>query len=171
MTDKNQGLSVAGTFTLRPAALADVPAIVGLVRELATYENIVDQLTLTEAGLARYAFGPQPAVEAVVAVIGAEIIGFALFCTSFSTLVGKPVLYLDDLYVRPAYRGFGAGIALLRHLAQIVIDRDYGRLDWYVLKWNDPAIGFYKSLAAEEMVDWSMFQIKGEALARLATAL
>ncbi len=156
------------TITLRPADQADVSAVVAMVRELAEYEKLGVELGLTEAGLERYVFGDRPAAEVVLAEVDGALAGFALFSTSFSTLIGTPVMYLDDLYVRPAYRGMGLGRSLLSHLARLTLERGYGRLDWYVLNWNEPAIAFYKNLGARHMTDWSMFQIKGEALARLA---
>lgn len=158
----------AQTVSLRPAVLADVPAVVAMIRELADFEQLGGELGLTEAGLARHVFGERPAAEVVLAEVDGALAGFALFSTSFSTLVGTPVMYLDDLYVRPAYRGLGLGSRLLAHLAQLTLERGYGRLDWYVLNWNEAAIQFYKKLGARHMTDWSMFQIKGEALQQLA---
>ena len=153
---------------LRPATPADVSTILTLIRELATYEAILDELHATEDGLRRHLFGPKPAAEVILAIDGDQAVGFALFCSSFSTLVGKPTLYLDDIYVRPSHRKLGLGKRLLGYLAQLALERDYGRMDWYVVRWNEPAIGFYQSLQAKEMTDWAMFQIKGEPLERLA---
>ena len=113
-------------------------------------------------------FGANPKVEAVLALLADEPAGFALFFHNFSTFFGRPGLYLEDLFVRPAYRGKGIGQALMRHLAKLAVERKCGRFEWWVLDWNEKAIHFYESLGAEAMSDWTVYRVSGEALARLA---
>src|SRR6266581_3626327 len=131
---------------IRPATSADVPRICELIRELAEYERSADQLTATTDDLRAALFCPSPAVFAHVAVADGDIVGFALWFINFSTWLGKHGIYLEDLYVTPAMRGRGFGRALLAGLAAICVSRNYGRLEWWVLDWNAPAIGFYSSL-------------------------
>jgi GNAT superfamily N-acetyltransferase len=153
---------------LRPAAPADVPLILALVRELAEYEREPDAVEATEAMLADALFGPRPAAEAVVAEADEGPAGFALFFHNFSTWKGRRGLYLEDLYVRPAFRGRGIGRALLAHLAGVAVARGCGRFEWSVLDWNAPAIGFYRALGAEPMDGWTVMRLSGPALAALA---
>ena len=153
---------------IRPATLDDVPLLLALVRELAEYEREPDAVEATEAMLADALFGPRPAAEAVVAESGGEAAGFALFFHNFSTWKGRRGLYLEDLFVRPAFRGLGIGRALLAHLARVAVGRGCGRFEWSVLDWNDPAIGFYRALGAEAMDGWTTMRVSGGALARLA---
>ena len=149
---------------IRSATAADVSDILGLIRELAEYERLLDQVVADEAGLHRALFGDRPYVEALVATVGAETVGFALFFHNFSTFLGKPGMYLEDLYVRPAFRGRGLGKALLTRVAQIAVDRDCGRMEWSVLDWNEPSIRFYESLGAKPLTDWTAYRLTGEAL-------
>ncbi len=153
---------------IRPATPADVPLILALVRELAEYEREPEAVVATEAMLHEALFAARPAAEVVVGEIdgaaGAEPAGFALFFHNFSTWVGRRGLYLEDLYVRPAFRGRGYGRALLLHLAAIAVERGCGRMEWSVLDWNEPAIGFYRSLGAVPMEEWTIFRLAGEAL-------
>lgn len=156
---------------IRPATPADVPAIVGFIRELAEYEKLLHVCRTTEAGLAASLFpahGP-PVAEALVGEIGGVPMGMSIFFTNFSTFECKPGLYLEDLYVTPAARGFGLGKALLVRLAQIAVERGYARFEWSVLDWNEPAIGFYKKLGAEPMDEWTVFRVAGDALTSLAS--
>ena len=153
------------TYTIRPAAPADVPAIADLIAELAEFENLTHMLQLTADKLHPHLFGPKPVVEALVGEIEGETVGFALFFTNFSTFLAKPGLYLEDLYVRPAHRRSGLGKGLLQRLAQIAVERDYGRFDWTVLDWNEDAIRFYEKMGASVLPEWRICRLTGEALA------
>jgi len=150
-----------------PATPADVPTIRALIRELAEFERLLHEANATEEQLRDSLFGPNPGAEVVIARIGDEVAGFALFFHNFSTFLGKRGLYLEDLYVRPQFRGKGCGEALLRHLAKIALERDCGRFEWSVLDWNQRAIDFYKSLGAVPMNDWTTYRVTGEALEKL----
>lgn len=158
------------TPVLRPAAPADVPAIVGLIGELAAFEQLTHQLEVRAETLHPHLFGPRPAAEAVVAELDDNVVAFALFFTSFSTFLAKPGLWLEDLYVQPAHRGVGIGRLLLTHLAQLAVQRDYGRFEWSVLDWNVAAIGFYERMGATVMSDWRICRVTGDALERLGSA-
>jgi GNAT superfamily N-acetyltransferase len=151
-----------------PATRADVPQILRFVRELAEYERLSDAVTATETLLTEQLFGGTPHAEVLIAREGEETVGFALFFHNFSTFVGRHGLYLEDLYVRAAHRGRGVGRALLRHLAALAVERGCGRFEWAVLDWNESAIGFYRSLGAEPMHDWTVFRLDGDALRALA---
>jgi GNAT superfamily N-acetyltransferase len=138
------------------------------IRELAAYERLLHEVRATEETLRRTLFGPDPAAEVVIAYDGAEPAGFALFFQSYSTFLARPGLYLEDLFVRPASRKKGIGRKLLQHLAAVAVAREYGRLEWRVLDWNEPAIGFYRSVGAEPLADWTVFRVTGDALQQLA---
>jgi GNAT superfamily N-acetyltransferase len=153
---------------IRPARPGDVPAIHRLIRGLAEYERSLSEVTATEDDLARSLFGDQPAVFAHVADHSGTVAGFALWFLNYSTWTGRPGIYLEDLYVAPELRGYGYGKALLAELARICVERGYARLDWAVLDWNAPAIGFYRSAGAAAMDDWTVFRLAGHALAGLA---
>jgi GNAT superfamily N-acetyltransferase len=153
---------------IRPARLADVPEIHRLVRELAEYERSPDQVVATEAEFAASLFGESPAVFAHVAEHDGAVAGFALWFVNFSTWTGRHGIYLEDLYVSPAVRGHGYGKALLAELARICVERGYTRLDWQVLDWNAPAIGFYRAAGAVAMDDWRAYRLAGPALSALA---
>ncbi len=155
------------TFSIRPATPADVPEILSLIRELADYERLLDQCVATEELLETWLFAEKKA-EVVMAEADGRAVGFALFFTSFSTFLGKPGLYLEDLYVRPEARGMGFGKKLLAHLAGLVVERGYGRLEWWCLDWNEPSIQFYLSLGAVQMNDWTTYRLTGDALQALA---
>ena len=146
-------------MTIRPALETDVPTILGLVRGLAEYERLVDQAVATEDDLRRTLFGEKPYAEVVLAEDEHGVAGFALFFHNYSTFRGKPGLYLEDLFVVPERRGEGIGKALLLHLKNIAIDRGCGRMEWSVLSWNEPAVGFYRKLGAEVMDDWRICRI------------
>jgi GNAT superfamily N-acetyltransferase len=161
---------MAPSVTIRPAARADVPLIAALIRELAEYERLADQAQATEELLARHLFGARPAAEAVIAELDGEPAGFALFFTSFSTFEGKPGIWLEDLFVRPAHRRAGIGRALLAHLAALAVERGCARFEWSALDWNEPALRFYRSLDARAMPEWIQHRLDGEALARLAAS-
>jgi GNAT superfamily N-acetyltransferase len=154
-------------FTLRDARREDVPAIVGLIRDLATYERQPEDCHADPALLERHLFGPRPYAEAVVAEAASEVIGFALFFHNYSTWLTRPGLYLEDLYVRPESRGLGAGRALLAHLARLAVSRGCGRMEWSVLTWNEPAIGFYRALGAVSMDGWRTYRLAGDSLKAL----
>ena len=154
--------------TLRPAAPADLPAIVGLIHELAAFEHLSHLVEVTPQSLAPHLFGPRPAAEAVVAQVDGAVVAFALFFTNFSTFLGKPGLYLEDLYVQPAMRGRGLGRALLQHLAMLAVRRGCGRFEWSVLDWNRNAIDFYEKMGATVMPDWRICRVTGAALQSLA---
>jgi GNAT superfamily N-acetyltransferase len=154
---------------IREAVLADVPLIAGLIRELAEYEQLLGEVTMTEEGLASNLFGQHRYAEAVIAEDEERrALGFALFFHNFSTFLGLPGIYLEDLYVRPAHRGSGVGRALLRHLARLALERGCGRLEWSVLDWNQSAIAFYLGLGARSNSDWTGYRLHGDALNRLA---
>ncbi|WP_019515469.1 GNAT family N-acetyltransferase [Sphingomonas sp. Mn802worker] len=153
---------------IRPATHADVATILRFIRELAVYEREPDAVEATEASLAQALFGEHPAAEALMAEVGGEPVGFALFFHNFSTWTGKRGLYLEDLYVTPDARGQGAGRALLAHLAGIALDRGCGRFEWSVLDWNTPAIDFYRKIGAVPMEEWTIQRVTGDAMVRLA---
>jgi GNAT superfamily N-acetyltransferase len=154
---------------IRRARPTDVPAICGLIRDLAEYERSADQVTSTQQDLDRALFGPEPALFAHVAEHDGQIAGFALWFLNYSTWVGRHGIYLEDLYVRPELRGAGYGRQLLAELAALCVERGYGRLEWSVLDWNEPARGFYERLGAEPMDEWTVHRISGTALQALAT--
>ena len=154
-------------FTLRAARREDVPAIVGLIEDLALYEKQPDDCHAEPALLEQHLFGPKPYVESIVAEIGTEIVGFALFFHNYSTWLTRPGLYLEDLYVKPERRGLGVGRALLAALARLAVARGCGRMEWAVLTWNEPAIGFYRALGAVPMDEWRTYRLTGDALLEL----
>jgi len=162
------GGALAGGAVIRPATPADVARILELIRELADYERALSKVTASEYGLRDALFAAQPAVFAHVADVGGEVAGFALWFLNFSTWLGRHGIYLEDLYVTPAMRGYGLGKALLAELAAICVRRGYGRLEWWVLDWNEPAIGFYRSLGALPMSEWTVQRLTGQPLADLA---
>jgi GNAT superfamily N-acetyltransferase len=153
---------------IRAATEADVPLILSLIREFAEYERLSHEVVATEEALRDSLFGERPVAEVLIGHLGDEPAGFALFFHNFSTFLGKPGIYLEDLYVRPEFRGAGIGRALLIHLARLARARDCGRLEWSVLDWNEPAIGFYKSIGASPVSGWTVYRVTGEALDELA---
>ena len=159
------------TATIRPATLDDCPTIAALIVELAAYEKLEDQAKATPEDLARNLFGDHPAAEVLMAEVEGKAIGFALFFPTFSTFRGQPGLYLEDVYVRPEHRGRGVGKALLANVARIAVDRGCGRLEWSVLDWNEPSIGFYRSLGAIPMNEWTVYRLADESLARLCSGM
>lgn len=160
--------------TIRNATREDVPLILGFIRALAEYERLSHHVVATEAVLEQSLFGEQPAAEALIALLpdaGGEAlspVGFALFFENFSTFAGRPGMYLEDLFVVPEARGKGVGKALFQRLAQIAVERNYCRLDWAVLDWNEPAIAFYRSLGAIAMDEWTVNRLTGDALRKVA---
>ena len=165
MTAMNQGFS---GVQLRSAQLTDVPDILALIRELAEYEKLAHEAVADEATLAAQLFGDTPAAEVVIAEVDGQPAGFALFFHNFSTFLGKRGLYLEDLYVKPEYRGLGLGRRLMVHLAGVAVARDCGRFEWSVLDWNAPAIAFYRELGALPMDEWTVQRVTGDALRALA---
>ncbi|MFC5822796.1 GNAT family N-acetyltransferase [Nonomuraea insulae] len=153
---------------IRPATPADVPAIVSMIRELATYEKAAHEVRVTEEGLRDTLFRDKPAAYVHIAEQDGEVAGFTLWFLTFSTWRGVHGIYMEDLYVRPQHRGGGHGIALMRELAEICAERGYQRLEWAVLTWNEPAIGFYDKLGAVNQDDWYRYRLTDEPLQRLA---
>ena len=162
-------IPVSENFQIRPATRADVPIILQLIRDLATYERAPNDVTATEDLLLRVLFGEKPAAEVRLAYEGDEPVGFAVFFHNFSTWLGRPGLYLEELFVKPEHRGKGYGRALLVDLARIAQERDCGRMEWAVLDWNEPAIQFYRKLGAKPMHEWTVFRLTPEEIRNLAT--
>jgi GNAT superfamily N-acetyltransferase len=152
-----------------PATRKDVPLIRQFILELAEYERAMPgEAPVTEKDLAETLFGTRPAAEVLLAYLGEDPVGFALYFHNYSTWLGKRGLYLEDLFVRPSARKHGVGFALLRSLTRIAVERDCGRVDWSVLKWNDLAINFYKQIGAKSLDDWTTFRLSGESLTKVA---
>lgn len=158
----------AEALTIRPGTARDVPTILALIRGLADYERLRRECKATAAGVRRHGFGRRPYFETIIARRGGRPVGFALYFFTFSTFLAKPTLYLEDLFVRPDERGRGAGRALLAALARIAVRRGCGRLEWAVLDWNRPAIGFYERLGARFRREWILTRLTGAPLSRLA---
>lgn len=156
------------TLSIRPATSADLPLIAQFIHDLAEYERLAHEVRFDEAVLGDRLFGARPYAEVLIGEIDGSPQGFALFFHNFSTFEGKPGVYLEDLFVRPEARGSGLGKALLAALAQIAIERDCARLEWWVLDWNDPAIRFYKKLGAKPMDEWTTFRVDGDTLHAIA---
>lgn len=157
-------------ITIRPATRHDLSLIAQMIRELAEYERLAHEVRFDDAVLADRLFGARPYAEVLIGEIDGAPQGFALFFHNFSTFEGKPGVYLEDLYVRPDARGSGLGKLLLSRLAQIAVDRDCARLEWSVLDWNAPAIGFYRNLGARPMDEWTVWRMDGAALTELAAS-
>jgi GNAT superfamily N-acetyltransferase len=155
-------------LAIDPATPADVPLVIDLIRELADYERLLPEVRIQPDDLHRDLFGPRPFAEAVIARAEGEPVGFALWFHNYSTFAGRPGLYLEDLFVRPRFRGRGYGEALLRHLARLALERNCVRFEWAVLDWNEPAIRFYRKLGAVAMDDWTVQRVTGDALRTLA---
>ena len=156
------------SVTISPATPDDVPTILAFIRELAEYEKLLDRVTATEPLLHRTLFGPRPYAEVLIARLDARPVGYALFFHNYSTFLARPGIYLEDVYVRPAFRGRGVGKALLREVARVARNRDCGRMEWSVLDWNKPSIDFYASLGAKPLDDWTMYRLDERAIAALA---
>ena len=154
-------------FRIVPAAERDVPLLLTLIKALADYEKLSHAVVATEATLYDSLF-VKKAAEAVIGYVGDEPVGFALFFQTFSTFLGVPGMYLEDIFVEPRWRRHGYGRALLTHLAAVAVERGYGRLEWSVLDWNEPSIAFYKALGARPMDEWTVFRLTGESLKNLA---
>lgn len=165
-------MSFPADLTIRFAVAADAAAVLGFIRDLATYEKLGHEVVADEAQLRATLFGVRPAAEVLIAELAGghapAPVGFALFFPSYSTFLGKPGLYLEDLFVQPAARGKGVGSALLSALARIAVQRHYGRFEWSVLDWNEPALRLYKSLGASAMAEWTVHRMTGDPLHALA---
>jgi GNAT superfamily N-acetyltransferase len=155
---------------IRPATPADVPVILSLIRDLAEYERLSHEVEATEEILRRNLFGDRRYAEALIGELRGDPVAFAVYFHNFSTFLGKPGLYLEDLFVKPSARGLGIGRTILRRLAKIAVERDCGRLEWSVLDWNAPALAFYASLGAIPMNEWTIHRVTGDALQSLAEA-
>jgi GNAT superfamily N-acetyltransferase len=158
------------SFRLEPAAERHLPLILRFINELAEYEKLGHEVVATEEGLRESFLGPRPAAEAVVAFAGDEPAGFAVYFQTFSTFLGRPGLYLEDLYVTPAWRRHGLGRKLLAHVARIAVERRYGRMEWSVLDWNELALGVYRRIGAQPMDEWTVQRLTGAALRDLAAS-
>ena len=155
-------------ISIRPAVEAEIPLILAFIRELAEYERLAHAVSATEADLRHSLFGRERYAQALFACDSDTAVGFAIYFFNYSTFLGRPGLYLEDLYVRPEHRGQGVGRRLLAHLARVALEHGCGRFEWSVLDWNEPSIRFYRSLGAEKKEEWRLFRLTGEALARLA---
>lgn len=160
---------MAGNLTFRNAERQDVPLILQFIKELADYEKMLHEVVADEDTLETWIFDKQKA-EVIFALEDGNEIGFALFFHNFSTFLGRSGIYLEDLYIKPAFRGKGYGKAILKKLASIAVERGCGRLEWWCLDWNKPSIDFYLSLGAEPMSDWTVYRIAGDTLAQMAKA-
>ena len=163
-------MKMPNEFIIRPARVEDVPVILQLIRDLATYERAPNDVTATEEQLVEVLFGERPAAEVLLAFEGQWPVGFAVFFYNFSTWLGRPGLYLEDLFVKPEKRGKGYGRALLVELAKIAQDRECGRMEWAVLDWNEPAIKFYRVLGAKPMDEWTVFRLTRDGIAKVANS-
>ena len=161
-------MTPAADVRLVPATERDVPTVLSLIKALAEYEQLAHEVEATEDDIRDSLFGDWPGAEVVLAYVGSDLAGFALFFHNYSTFLGRRGLYLEDLFVLPAYRGKGVGRRLLAHLARIALERRCGRMEWWVLDWNESAIRFYRSIGALPMDDWTVYRLTGDALARLA---
>ncbi len=162
---------IPAELTIRPAQESDVPLLLDFIRKLADYERLSTEVVTDENRLRESLFGAKPAAEVLLAYWANQPVGFAVYFHNFSTFIGRPGIYLEDLFVIPAFRGKGVGKALLRHLAGVARKRNCARLEWAVLDWNQPAIDFYRSLGAVPMHDWTVFRVTGMALDDLANKI
>ena len=153
---------------IRPATPDDIPAISRLIRALAEYEKLTHEVVLNEGDLCEHLFGARPYAEVCVVQDEHTVVGFMLYFMNYSTFLAKPGIYLEDLFVLPEFRGFGYGKALLRELGRIAVEQNCGRIEWAVLDWNAPAIGFYRSLGAKPMEEWTTMRLTGDAITQLA---
>jgi len=156
------------TIQIQPATEADVPLILTLIKALAEYERLGHEVVATEAMIHESFFGATPHAQAVIARMGGDAVGFAIWFSTYSTFLSRPGIYLEDLFVLPAWRGKGVGKALLRHLARIAVDRGCGRIEWSVLDWNETAVRFYRSIGARPMDEWTVYRMTGDEITRLA---
>lgn len=162
--------SPEGEFLIRPATVDEVPIVLRMIRGLAEYEKMSHKVTATVEDIRESLFGEKPAAEVLLAFVGSEPVGFAVYFSNFSTFVGRAGMYLEDLYVDPDWRGRGYGRQLLARLAAVAVERGACRLEWSVLDWNEPAIRFYRSLGARSLDEWMIFRLGGDSLERLAAS-
>jgi len=160
--------SLRPSISVRPAEAQDIDVILQFIRELAEYERLSHEVVADEELLQQFLFGERPAAEAIIAEYETAPAGFALFFQTFSTFLGRPGLYLEDLYVNPSMRDKGIGKALLRYIARLAVERGFGRLEWSVLDWNESAVRFYERLGADAMDDWIVYRLTDDALAALS---
>jgi len=163
----NSSPKPAGKLTIRPAIEDDVKLILQFINELGEYEKLSHKVVATEEKLRKTLF-KQKMAEVIIGEFKGEPVGFALFFHNYSTFLGQAGIYLEDLYIKPEMRGRGFGKSILKHLAKLALERDCGRFEWACLDWNDPAIGFYKSLGAEPQNEWTVYRITGETLRKMA---
>ena len=163
-----QGMTEEGRFQIKPAAEGDTGLVLEFIKGLAEYEGMLDEVAATEDGLRESLFGPRAMAEAVIAYAGDEPVGFAFFFHHYSTFTGRPSLYLEDIFVLPQWRGHGLGRELMIYLAKTALARKCRRLEWSVLDWNEPAIGFYKGLGASPVDGWTTYRLAGRDLEKLA---
>lgn len=161
-------MSGASEFRIEPATERDVPLMLRFIKALAEYEKLAHEVVATEASLRESLFGPQPSAEVIIAYAGTEPAGFAVFFHNYSTFLGQPGLYVEDLFVLPQWRGRGLGRQLLAYVAHLAVTRGCRRLEWAVLDWNEPAIRLYRVLGARPMDEWTVYRLTGEALEKLA---
>jgi GNAT superfamily N-acetyltransferase len=159
----------AQALQIRPATEEDVALVLSFVRKLAEYGDLSDEVSATEQDIRAALFGPRPLAEAVLAYVGSEPVGFAIYLATFSSFLGRPGMYVEDVFVEMPYRRMGVGKALLVHLAKLGRERGCGRLEWSVLNWNERAMEFYQELGAIPMDEWTTFRLEGEVLNRLAS--
>jgi GNAT superfamily N-acetyltransferase len=155
---------------IQPATETDVPLLLDMFKALAEYERMAHELVATEALIRESFFGPTPHAYAAIARVGGDAVGYAVWFFTYSTFLSKPGLYLEDVFVLPTWRGKGVGLALLRHLARIAVERGCGRFEWSVLDWNEAAIRFYRGIGAKPMDEWTVYRMTGDAIDRLAQA-
>ncbi len=160
-------ISEVSSVTIRSANKSDVPVILNLIRALAEYEKLADEVVATEEGLAYTLFGSRPYAEVLLAEENGEAAGFCLFFYNYSTFLGKPGLYIEDIFVRPEYRGKGIGKALFKKVAAIAQEKNCGRIEWWVLDWNEPTIQFYKNMGAKPMDEWTVYRLTEDQFANL----
>jgi len=160
--------TVTEGFVIRPAVEGDVPCILQFIRKLAEYERLSHEMVATEEMLRETLFGERKTAEVIIGEYRQSPVGFAIYFHNYSTFLGRPGIYIEDLYVNEDYRGYGFGFAMLQYIAQLARDRKCGRLEWAVLDWNEPAIRFYQKLGAVAMKDWTVYRLTGDALPRLA---
>lgn len=169
MTATSAIIPLMPSFSIRPATESDVPLILRFIRDLAEYERLLHLVVATEDLLRTTLFGERPYAEVVFACEDGVEVGFAIFFHNYSTFLGQPGIYLEDLFVDPSKRGRGYGKKLLQYLARLAVERNCGRLEWAVLNWNEPSINFYKSLGAKAQDEWQVYRVTGEALTALAS--
>jgi GNAT superfamily N-acetyltransferase len=163
--------NVQQSIRIEPAVKSQAALILYFIRQLAEYEKLLDKVEADEARIEESLFGDKPSAEVLVAYLGEQPAGIAIFFSTYSTFLGRPGIYLEDLFVEPKFRGYGVGKALLLHLAKLTRERGGARLEWSVLNWNEPAIQFYKGLGATAQNAWTMYRLTGENLEKLALAL